>query len=90
MQLGLGLVIEVGDHAVVSADGRMLYFMSERADSVMNIWKVPLSLPAPGEAGEPQAARPPTQVTHHTPDGVQAAGISNDEECWDRTPRATR
>jgi tricorn protease len=66
------------DRPMWSADGRSLYFMSERADSVMNIWTVQLSLPAPGEGGDPHAARPPVEVTHHTHDGVQAAAISDD------------
>jgi tricorn protease len=66
------------DRPMWGADGRTLYFMSERADSVMNIWAVQLSLPAVGEGGEPAAARPPTQVTHHTHDGVQMAKISHD------------
>jgi len=66
------------DRPMWGADGSTLYFQSERADSVANIWSVALSLPGPGELGEPSAARPPIQVTHHGRDGVQFASISED------------
>lgn len=66
------------DRPMWGSDGRTLYFMSERADSVMNIWRVALQLPGPGEPGEPAVARPPTQITTHARDGVQFAAISSD------------
>ncbi len=66
------------DRPMWGADGRSLYFMSERADSVANIWKIVVDLPAPGESGKPKVVGGPFQVTHHTHDGVQMAGISED------------
>jgi tricorn protease len=65
------------DRPMWGADGRTLYFMSERDDRVMNIWKVDLDLPAAGSAGAPSAGAA-TQVTHHDSDGVQFASISAD------------
>lgn len=66
------------DRPMWSSDGRMLYFISERADSVMNVWKLPLRLPLDDEDGVPRAAGAAAQVTHHTHDGVQSARISAD------------
>jgi tricorn protease len=66
------------DRPMWGSDGRTLYFMSEREDSVMNIWRVTLQLPGPGESGDPAVARPPTQITRHGTDGVQFAAISGD------------
>ncbi|HYW69302.1 MAG TPA: S41 family peptidase [bacterium] len=66
------------DRPMWSADGRTLYFMSERADSVANIWKVSVDLPGPGEGGSPKMVDGPFQVTRHTHDGVQAARVSED------------
>ena len=65
------------DRPMWGADGRTLYFMSERDDRVMNVWKTELTLPAEGETGEPRASEP-VQVTRHDSDGVQAARISDD------------
>ena len=65
------------DRPMWGSDGRTLYFMSERDDRVMNIWKVELDLPAAGAGGAP-AAGAPVQVTHHESDGVQFASISAD------------
>ncbi|MCK4410613.1 MAG: PD40 domain-containing protein, partial [Candidatus Eisenbacteria sp.] len=66
------------DRPMWGADGRSFYFVSERADSVANIWKVIVNLPAPGESGKPKVVGGPFQVTHHTHDGVQMARISED------------
>ncbi len=66
------------DRPMWGADGRTLYFQSERDDSVANIWKVELSLPDGGGAGPPRAIGPPVQVTHHDRDGVKFARISAD------------
>ncbi|MBD3347971.1 MAG: PDZ domain-containing protein [Candidatus Eisenbacteria bacterium] len=63
------------DRPMWGADGRTLYFQSERADSVANIWKVELELPEAGGIGRPEAG-PPSQVTFHARDGVQFASIS--------------
>jgi tricorn protease len=75
------------DRPMWGADGQTLYFMSERADSVMNIWKVVLNLPPagmrvqrPGEGDAPWSwlAQAPVQLTRHTHDGVQYARIADD------------
>ena len=66
------------DRPMWGADGRTLYFVSERADSVANIWKVTVDLPAPGADGGPRAVDGPFEVTHHDHDGVQFARISDD------------
>jgi tricorn protease len=66
------------DRPMWGADGTTLYFVSERSDSVANIWEVTLSLPGPGEKSLPHAARPPVELTHHPSDGVQFANISAD------------
>ncbi len=66
------------DRPMWGADGRTIYFMSERADSVTNIWKIEVDLPAPGGDGEPRVAEAPVQVTRHQSDGVQYARISED------------
>ncbi|MFH1865886.1 MAG: S41 family peptidase [Candidatus Eisenbacteria bacterium] len=66
------------DRPMWGADGRSLYFMSERTDSVANIWKVEVDLPETDDGGKPKAVGGPFQVTHHTHDGVQAARISED------------
>lgn len=66
------------DRPMWGADGRTLYFQSERADSVANIWEIILDLPSPGSAGEPQVARPPVRVTAHEADAVRFASISDD------------
>lgn len=65
------------DRPMWSADGRTLYFMSERDDGVPNIWMAGVELPEPG-AGEPRVVSGPTQLTFHTEDGVQKAEISAD------------
>ncbi len=66
------------DRPMWGADGRSLYFMSERADSVANIWKMIVDLPGLGEIGKPKAVGGPFQVTHHAHDGVQMAKVSED------------
>jgi len=65
------------DRPMWGADGRTLYFTSERDDRVMNVWKVEVWLPAPGSEGVPSAGTA-VQVTHHDADGVQFASISAD------------
>jgi tricorn protease len=65
------------DRPMWGSDGRTLYFMSERDDRVMNIWKVDLNLPAAGSGGAPSAGVP-VEVTHHDSDGVQFASVSAD------------
>jgi tricorn protease len=64
------------DRPMWGSDGKTLFFMSERDDAVMNIWKLILDLP--DDDGEPRVAGPASQVTFHDHDGVQAAGISDD------------
>lgn len=63
------------DRPMWAADGRTLYFMSERDDGVPNIWKADVEFP---EGGEPRVTAGPTQVTFHSEDGVQKARISQD------------
>ncbi len=65
------------DRPMWSADGRTLYFMSEREDGVPNIWMAEVELPEPG-TGEPRIVSGPTQLTFHAEDGVQKAEISAD------------
>ncbi len=65
------------DRPMWGADGRSLYFMSERDDGVPNIWRAEVELPRPS-AGEPRVVSGPTQVTFHEHDGVQKAEISAD------------
>jgi tricorn protease len=66
------------DRPMWGSDGSTIYFMSERADSVTNIWQIEVDLPESGEDGEPRAVGEPTQVTRHDHDGVQFARISDD------------
>jgi tricorn protease len=66
------------DRPMWSADGSTIYFLSERADSVGNIWRVEVDMPAPGEGGKPIATAGPFQVTFHDHDGAQAPRISED------------
>jgi len=65
------------DRPMWSADGRTLYFMSERDDGVPNIWMAEVEFPEPA-AGEPRIVSGPSQLTFHTEDGVQKAEISAD------------
>jgi tricorn protease len=64
------------DRPMWGADGRTIYFMSERDDHVMNIYKITVDLPAPGETGTPSVVGEPMKVTNHTEDGVQFARIN--------------
>lgn len=66
------------DRPMWGADGRTIYFMSERTDSVANIWKVTVALPGVGEKSLPHVADGPTEVTRHTEGGVLRAAISAD------------
>jgi len=66
------------DRPMWNSDGTAIYFMSERADSVANIWMVEVDVPYEGEEGKPIVTDGPFQVTHHDHDGVQAAKISED------------
>ncbi|MBN2566225.1 MAG: PD40 domain-containing protein, partial [Candidatus Eisenbacteria bacterium] len=66
------------DRPMWGADGQTIYFVSEREDSVANIWRIEVGLPVPGEDGEPRATEAPSQVTRHDHDGVQLARISGD------------
>ncbi len=66
------------DRPMWGADGRTIYFMSERDDLVTNIWKIVLDLPASGDDAAPSVIAAPTQVTRHQHDGIQFARISAD------------
>ena len=66
------------DRPMWGSDGRTLYFMSERDDRVMNVYKIIVDLPAPGSSGAPSVVEGPIKVTNHTEDGVQLARISED------------
>lgn len=66
------------DRPMWGADGRTIYFTSERDDAIRNIWKMEVDLPADGAPGEPSVSAGPVQVTRHAVDGVQSARISED------------
>jgi tricorn protease len=66
------------DRPMWSADGSTIYFLSERADSVGNIWKVEVDMPGPGEDRSPVVTDGPFQVTFHDHDGAQMPKISED------------
>lgn len=66
------------DRPMWGADGRTLYFVSERDDRVANVWRVTVDLPARGDARAPAVLEGPEQVTFHDDDGVQFARISED------------
>lgn len=66
------------DRPMWAADGETIYFVSEREDSVANVWMFRVDLPAPGEDTEPVVTEGPSQVTRHERDGVQMARMSDD------------
>jgi tricorn protease len=66
------------DNPMWAADGRTLYFTSEREDGEANVWKLVLDMPEPHESRMPRIEGPPERVTSHSEDGVQFAAISGD------------
>ncbi len=55
-----------------SADGRALFFQSERDDGVMNLYRLDLE----SSPGGPQPAGEPVRITHLTEDGLQYLQVS--------------
>ena len=66
------------DNPMWAADGRTLYFTSEREDGEANVWRLPGVIAEPTESVLLHTDIEPERVTSHTEDGVQFARISAD------------